>query len=126
MVNIAADMRATSDGAVKSGGRGKPSVSTTAQSAPIPAAKTMVHAPAVVAIPARHSSMSAPESTKGNARRSNRVEIASSTSNAVGSASRGKMPREKRIAAEVNAVDAAEHESELPDLFVAPARSRYR
>ena len=65
-------LQTTSDGAASNGGNAKPSVSTRAQMAPTPPAKATVQTPTVMTIPARHTSISAPESTKGSARRSSR------------------------------------------------------
>src|SRR5215470_2865156 len=82
MVNIAADKRATSDGAVNSAGSAKPSVITKAPRKPSRPANSTVHALAVVAIPATQASMSAPQRMNGQARRSSELATASSTNEA--------------------------------------------
>ena len=135
MVNIAADMRATSDGARQQRRQRKAARHDDGAEKPSTPAKKTVHTLAVVAMPATHSSISAPHSTNGQARRSSRrgdreqhegrrqlaeIERGESAADQVGPAGLGEMARQEGIAAEIDAVDAAEENPDLPDQLVAP------
>src|SRR5262249_8550339 len=78
----AADTGAGSAGALNSGGRASARVNPTAPTNPSTAAKATVHMLAVMTIPAKHSRISTPERTKGQARRANQPTVASRANDA--------------------------------------------
>src|SRR5262245_54866544 len=82
MVNIAADIRATSDCAPSSAGSANPSVSTNAPRNPSAAANTMVQALAVLIMPTIQTSIRTPQAMKGQALLSSLPAIPRSTNEA--------------------------------------------
>jgi hypothetical protein len=75
-------MRAISEGLLSSAGSAKPKVITKAPRKPSIPAKKTVHRFAVTAMPTTHNSISAPQTMKGQARRSSLSAIASKANDA--------------------------------------------
>src|SRR5262245_10896292 len=69
-------------GRANSGGRVMARVNTTAPTNPSTPAQATVHRLAVMTIPAKHSSISTPDTTKGHTRRTNLSAVASSAKDA--------------------------------------------
>src|SRR5262249_31907672 len=128
-------MRPMSAGALNNGGRVSARVNTTAPRNPSTPAQTTVHRLAVMTMPAKHSRNRTPHTTKGQARRTNLSAVQSRIKDAgswpklsagraavvkAGRPAVGEMARQEGIASEIDAVDAAEQDTDLPRQRIAP------
>src|SRR6185312_9425666 len=134
MVNIAADMRWTSRGALSSGGSASMRISMAALAKPMTPDHHTMAPPGSATMPRTLASTSAPNAMKGQRRRARRCAAQSMSSDAgswerlsdvsaadeIGAAERCQVVRQECVGAEIDRVDAAEHEGEPPHQRVAP------